>query len=147
MPNAMIGTGSKDKRRRPLVKSPLTERGNRAAQVPILKLTRSQRAKCAGVPCRGGIRVFFSGGLILRPRLEGSAPARAAACEIVERRATVDEDDGVDGPCSPASRCHNVVVAERHNERSHPPCKLARSGWISPRESFRSTASTPPARL
>jgi transposase len=26
--------------------------------------------------------------------------------------------------------CHNVVVAERHNERSRPPCRLPRSIWI-----------------
>jgi hypothetical protein len=33
-------------------------------------------------------------------------------------RAAADEDDGVDGPYSPASMCYNVVVAERHNEGS-----------------------------
>jgi hypothetical protein len=92
MPNAMIGTGSKRQTPPPSREIAPNRTRQLPTQVPILKLTRSQRAKCAGVPCRGGIRVFFSGGLILRPRLEGSAPARAAACKIVERRATVDED-------------------------------------------------------
>jgi hypothetical protein len=64
-----------------------------------------------------------------------------------EWRAAADEDDGVDGPCSPASMCHNVVVAERHNERNRPPCKLPRSAWISRRECFKFTVSTPSARL
>jgi len=30
----------------------------------------------------------------------------AMSREIADWRAAADEDDGVDGPCSPASRCH-----------------------------------------
>ena len=39
--------------------------------------------------------------------------------------------------------CHNVVVCERHNERSRPPCRLPPSVWTSPNTGSRSTASTP----
>src|ERR1700680_1520406 len=81
-----------------------------------------------------------------RTRVQKQPPSAAASCPGEEWRARVDEDDGVDGPCSPASRCPNVVDAERHNERSRPLCKLPRWGWISRRECFRFMASTPPVR-
>jgi hypothetical protein len=41
-----------------------------------------------------------------------------AEYRVPKWRAAADEDDGVDGPSSPASMCDNVVVAERYNERS-----------------------------
>jgi transposase len=38
--------------------------------------------------------------------------------------------DGVDGPCSAASKCHMVVVLNATTERSRPKCKLPQWVWI-----------------
>jgi hypothetical protein len=96
--------------------------------------------------CRGGAQTAEARSWPpWRTTTTNSAGEAAAACSAV--RATSDEDDGVDGPCSPASMCDNVVVAERHNERNRPPCKLPRSAWISRSECFKFTVSTAPARL
>jgi hypothetical protein len=45
---------------------------------------------------------------------------------------------GWTAPALRHQRCHNLIVAKRHNERSHPPCRLPRSGWILRSAFFRS---------
>ncbi len=53
----------------------------------------------------------------LQARIQGTIP-------------TCVDTDGVDGPCSPASKCHMVVVLNATTERSRPRCKLPQWAWI-----------------